>query len=347
MNRHLFIAMLFALPAPCAQPRAPAQPAQSEPLQAPPPPCAVSQAEEAATASYVDEGIEELKKQVPSLRSLRFEKGQDQIATILDNTGDVLADLYRRIPNLIAREEVRRPVQSTLSSAIPLSRRGGNLDATLDDSPNGRYHSAVYVYRIVHNDGPAGTEVLNEFRTDSHDRPVDDTGRDPDSPKNIGFATSWLFFFRANQAESRFRYLGQQKIDKHETFVIAFAQHPGRERLNTIVDAPAGPCTVPSQGIAWIDQSTYQIVRMQTDLLFPVPLIHLTRLRTVLEYTEVRIPERDLVLWLPSLVENSWRTTGVAGEELHLYSHYRLFGSTVRVLPEPSVSPAESSPSHQ
>ncbi len=338
MNR-LLIAVFAVLPVTFAQ----ALSAQAEPQQGPPAPCVLSQSENSA-ASYVDEPLPELKKQVPSLRTLSFETSQEQLGATLDKTADVLADLYRRIPNLMAREEVRRPLRSAVSSAIPLARRGGNLDATLDDSPTGRYHSKVYVYRIVRNDSTAGVETLNEFRTDEHDHPIDDSGQNPDSPRNVGFATSWLFFFRANQAESRFRFLGEQKIDKHDTFVIAFAQNPGRDRLNTIVDSPTGPCSVPSQGVAWIDQSNGQILRMETDLLFPVPSIHLTQLRTVLAYSEVLIPERDLRLWLPSFVENSWQTPGISGEELHLYSHYRLFGSTVRVLPEPEGAPPARSP---
>jgi hypothetical protein len=333
MNRLLLIAVFFALPAVLAQAGPSAHPAQTESQQSPPPPCAVTQVEQSAAAAFVDEPLPELKKQFPSLRTISVDPEPDQLTAILDKTGDVLAGLYQRIPNLVAREEVRRPIPSGLSFAIPLARRGGNLDATLDDSPNGRYRSTVYVYRIVRGDGPAGMEILNEFRTDSHDHPIDDSGRNPDSPRNVGFATSWLFFFRANQIESRFRLLGEQKIDKHDTYVVAFAQNPGRERLNTIVDAPTGQCSIPSQGVAWINQSTYQIIRMQTDLLFPVPSIHLSQLRTILEYSEVPIPERSLVLWLPDIVKNSWRTPAISGEELHLYSHYRLFGSTVRVLP--------------
>jgi len=347
MNRLLLIAVFFALPAVLAQAGPSAHPAQTESQQSPPPPCAVTQVEQSAAASFVDEPLPELKKQFPSLRTISVDPEQDQLTAILDKTGDVLAGLYQRIPNLVAREEVRRPIPSGLSFAIPLARRGGNLDATLDDSPNGRYRSTVYVYRIVRGDGPAGMEILNEFRTDSHDHPIDDSGRNPDSPRNVGFATSWLFFFRANQIESRFRLLGEQKIDKHDTYVVAFAQNPGRERLNTIVDAPTGQCSIPSQGVAWINQSTCQIIRMQTDLLFPVPSIHLSQLRTILEYSEVPIPERSLVLWLPDIVKNSWRTPAISGEELHLYSHYRLFGSTVRVLPDAAAMPSSPQTSPQ
>ena len=75
--------------------------------------------------------------------------------------------------------------------------------------------------------------------------------------------------------------------------MVAFAQNPGHNRLSTVLESYEGPCSAPSQGVAWIDQSTYRILRMQTDPLAPVPSIHLTMLRTVLDYREVRIPSAD------------------------------------------------------
>ena len=73
---------------------------------------------------------------------------------------------------------------------------------------------------------------------------------------------------------------------------------------------------------------------MQTDLLSPLPNIQLNRLRAVLNYGPVKIKERNLLLWLPTDVKTSWQTAEGAGGEFHLYSHYRLFGSTIRIVPE-------------
>jgi len=344
MLRLLVIAVLAALAAQSQspQPEVPRAPVASQTQPQLIYPCTAirtGEAEAAPVASYVDESIPVLKKQVPTLRSIRVDAAPDPTASILDHTGEVLADLLHRIPNLIAKEEVRRTLDPGPPSSIPLGRRGGELEATQNDSTVTRYKSRDYVYRIEPGRGLAGTEILKEFRADAHGHPIDDSGLDPDSPRNIGFATSWLFFLPINRPESSFRYLGQQKIGKHDTFVVAFAQNPGHDRLNTVVDFGQGQCSTPRQGVAWVDQSSYRILRMQTDLISPLPAIPLTLLRSELDYIEVRIPERDLVLWLPATVKNSWQAPGISGDELHIYSHYRLFGSTIRIVPDTEIPP--------
>jgi hypothetical protein len=77
-------------------------------------------------------------------------------------------------------------------------------------------------------------------------------------------------------------YLGRQKIGESEAFVLAFAKIPGHDSLNTIVALGSPQSSTPSHSIAWIEQSTHKILQMQTDLLYPLPVIKLTQLRTVL-----------------------------------------------------------------
>ena len=351
MNRLLLIAVLAASTALSPQSGAPdhaatptgnARTDAATPQTQPPAvaPCAtIRTGAPSAAPTYIDEPFQELKRQVPALHGIQFESAQDQTAFILDQTGVVIAGLFDRMPNLLAREEVRRSVTPSAASSIPLAQRGGELEATRNNAAAAQYESQAYFYRIVRDLGTAGAATLHEFRTDRYDRPIDDSGRDPNSPRNVGFATSWLLFFPGNRQESHFRYLGRQKIGKRETFVIAFAQMPEHDHLNTVVAYGSGQCSTPSQGIAWIDQSTHSILQMQTDLLYPLPVIKLTQLRTVLYYSEVRIPERDLLLWLPAVVRISWETANASGDELHFYSHYRLFGSKVRILPDAESSP--------
>jgi len=79
------------------------------------PNCAVGNAPGQA---YVDETLDQLKKNVPSLRGISPEAtqsknatasagpAQDQADSILGQAGTTLAELRHRIPNLIAKEEV-------------------------------------------------------------------------------------------------------------------------------------------------------------------------------------------------------------------------------------------------
>ena len=275
----------------------------------------------AQVPSYVDAPIGVLKMMVPGLSGIRIDMvenasdgtpampTQDMTASILNRTGAVIADQFHRMPNLIAKEEVKEPKYTTLEygSPAPSSLRPGG-GSIWQGTPITEFRTRVYTYRIVHKQTPAGGDALDEFRTDAHDQPVDDSAHNPQRLSNVGFATTWLFFLPGNLQESHFRYVGMQKIGDRETYVLAFAQIPEQEGLRVVVESSYGSCSTPIQGVAWIDQSTFQIVRVQTDLLTPLPGIQLNQLRSKLNYGAAKIRERNLSLWLPSEVEITWQT---------------------------------------
>lgn len=302
--------------------------------------------------SYVDQPIGQLKRMVPGLSGIRLEQvenagagtgamqAQDKTASVLDRTSAVITGMLHRMPNLIAKEEVKEPTDTTLENDLPHHAFQNVWEGPAQQkNPIAHFKTRVYTYRIVHEQSLEGGDAFDEFRTDAHDQPLDDTAHGAQIPFSVGFATTWLFFLPGNLPESNFRYLGAQKIGDRETYVLAFAQIPEQNGLGVVVKSSYGRCTTPIQGVAWIDQSTFQIVRMQTDLLTPLPGIQLNQFRSILDYGAVKIPERKLSLWLPNEVETTWQTTYGAGEEAHLYSHYRLFGSTAEILPGFSIPP--------
>ena len=276
--------------------------------------------------AYVDLPIEQIKKMVPLLNASVLgginPEGEAGTATkltnktefILSKTGEAITDLLQRTPNLLANEKVK-VIDESLNS-------GFMYESTTD-----------YFYRIVHKRNPFGGEGLAEFRTYIDDNPVDDSPKNPNRLINIGFATLWLVFLPGNLGDSHFRYLGEQLIEKRKTYVIAFAQKPQNTGLRPVINYSSGQCTTPLQGIAWIDQSTFQIARLQTDLLHSLPDIQLSQLRTVLTYQSVKIWGLHLSLWLPKDVETTYHTSYRDVKESHSYSHYRLFKATMKVLP--------------
>jgi hypothetical protein len=295
--------------------------------------------------SYVDEPIEQLKKMVPGLSGIRIEAiknagagkpatpAQDKTTSILNQTSAVIANLFHRMPNLIAKEEVKQPTDTTWENDLPRRSQGGWMGSAQQGFPITHFRTRVYTYRIVHKQTPVGGDAIDEFRTDAHDQPIDGSAHNTQRPFSVGFATTWLFFLPGNLQASRFRYVGVQKIGNRETYVLAFAQIPDNNGLGAVIESSYGSCSTPIQGVAWIDQSTFQIVRMQTDLLTPLPGIELNQLRSITEYGAVRISALSLMLWLPTDVEIRWQTAYRAEEEAHLYSHYRMFQSTARILP--------------
>ena len=87
------------------------------------------------------------------------------------------------------------------------------------------------------------------------------------------------------------------------------------------------------QGIAWIDQSTFDVVRLRTDLLSPVPSVNLQNMTTELRFRSVRIHGFGAVLWLPSEVLIRTARSDSIFEEIHQYSGYRFFHAESKLLP--------------
>jgi hypothetical protein len=82
---------------------------------------------------------------------------------------------------------------------------------------------------------------------------------------------------------------------------------------------------VALRGRAWIATNSYQIVRMETDLVSTLPEIRLFADHTVVEYGPVRFKSQHVEMWLPQSVElySDWR--GKRMHRRHSFSNFILF----------------------
>ena len=314
--------------------------------------------------SYLDDSVTQLRTAVPALRTLKFEDhpvtSADDADPILTQASQALIAMVPRVPNLIAKEELSQvnlplpyqPTTGTLATNTGTNRRGTpqlsattsgsapiqgeDLQKVLENMLDAPQQRTIFSYRIRAAQDPVFGPVLEEYRTDAKDQTVNPNDFSAGHPRSVGYSNTWMMFVPVNLPESRFRYLGHQKIDHHDTLVIAFAQDPQHATMRAAVGIGDDACRYYIQGILWIDQSLFEIVRLQTDLLAPLTGIHLDRLRSELRFSEVKIPTRNLTLWMPSDVKISWQGKDSAGMEIHRYSNYRLFAATSRIiLPTP------------
>jgi hypothetical protein len=87
-----------------------------------------------------------------------------------------------------------------------------------------------------------------------------------------------------------------------------------------------GPAySVSLKGRAWISADSYQIVRMETDLVSPIPQIQLSAEHTAIEYGPVKFREGDVNLWLPRSAEVYFAWRGQQVHRRHSFDHYMLF----------------------
>lgn len=273
----------------------------------------------APTETYFDFPFQKLKDAVPELKGLKFDDSQQQLAPILAGVARTIASVLPRLPNLVSREDItgfqapRDPsALSGLAAAQPWSRE--------------------FRYLILSHRNADGTTMIEELRTDSKGHSADAAGQFS-SPRGFGFAYQWLFFTAANQPDFRFRYLGEQEKGGRKTFVVAFAQVPAKVTAPALFQNDGKTSPFYYQGVLWVDQSTFDIVMLRTDLLDALPDLHLTRLTTQLSFSQVHIHGLDDAFWLPNEVSISSDQGRGPMEENHRYSDYHVYHSTSRIVP--------------
>jgi hypothetical protein len=304
-------------------------------------PCSLAQTrsiqEYGKTAPYVDLPLSQLRKSISELNGIKPDDTPGQLELILAKTGAAIELQLPRVPNLICREDVADEAPPKQESSDGMSQMSAKVIGVipgrgmLTQTPPtakrlvlGDWHHFEYIIRAK-KEGD-GTTTLEESRTGKGGSATPD-------PKGIGFAPLWLIFAAGNRSESDFHYLGTQKVEGHATYVITFAQRPGQVRRPSLLATATDTIPLLYQGIAWIDARDFQILRLRTDLLAPLPELNLKRVTSTIEYTQVHIRALDEPLWLPQEVEVLWETNGGENGELHRYSKYQLFRAAIKLRP--------------
>ena len=281
---------------------------------------------------YLDEPEPAIEKIVPELRGLEPASSQDQLSTVLAGVGADVKELLLEVPNLISKETVTESVSGQISAAtlaVNPSPHPGEVNRTMTAMvAQAEVHTFNYIV-LVHETGHE--RMLEEYRTDRKGKPV---SQGLGAPNSIGFVSLWVAFSPSNRDKSKFRYLGQQKIGGHTTFVVAFAQTPGAE------SHPGGEISLPQggtipllhQGVAWIDESDFRILRLRTDLLAPQPQVGLKQLTAMIQFGSVGIAKLGAQLWLPREVKLNIEANGQVIHELHQYSQYRLYKAKSKIV---------------
>jgi hypothetical protein len=140
-----------------------------------------------------------------------------------------------------------------------------------------------------------------------------------------GFASASLIFHPLYQSQSEFRYLGRQSVNGRDAYVIAFAQQPAKARLNGSFNSGSMSMPTFSQGLAWIDPQSYEVIRLRTDLLKTLPEVNLETETTDITYGEVHFRDLPMGFWLPQEVTVfvDWNGRHLRNE--HRYSDFKVF----------------------
>jgi len=149
----------------------------------------------------------------------------------------------------------------------------------------------------------------------------------PDGVETRGLPSMALIFHPNNIGSFALSCEGLGQWNGTPAWQVHFRQRP--DKPNTIrsyrigENGPSYP--VALRGRAWIAAYSYQIVRMETDLVNTLPEIRLFVDHTVVEYGPVRFKNRDVEMWLPQSADVYCDWRGKRMHRRHSLSDYMLF----------------------
>ena len=177
-----------------------------------------------------------------------------------------------------------------------------------------------FEYVVAVRQMPHGLIELDEYRNGSLDPALF-----PASIATAGLPAMALVFHPQTSSDFNFVCEGLGQVSGRPAWQVHFQQKPNRpSRIHAYVIG-GNYHSVPLKGRAWIDSATFQLERMEIELVKPLPEIRLQRERISIDYAPVQFRTRDVQLWLPSHAEVLLSRDNKAFFRTHSFSNFTLF----------------------
>ncbi|MGB8013237.1 MAG: tetratricopeptide repeat protein [Terriglobales bacterium] len=177
-----------------------------------------------------------------------------------------------------------------------------------------------YDYEASVSEEQPGFVAIGEFRSER--------GASDNTPNEIGdtsgFAGLALVFHPTRLEDFEMTCEGLGQWHDQAAWLVHFKEREGRPPFHLFfVGGQSFP--VRLKGRAWIAADNFQIVRIESELVRPVPEIQLMSEQQVVEYGPVAFPKKNLELWLPKSAEIYLDYHKHRYYRKHSYDHYMLF----------------------
>src|SRR6266849_3813963 len=179
-----------------------------------------------------------------------------------------------------------------------------------------------FEYLVSIKQNRLGLLTVDEHR-DSHYVPA----RFPDGIATTGLPALVLIFHPDYVQNFKITCEGLARSKGGPAWQMYFRQRP--DKPSTIrtyqIGAEGQAYPVALKGRAWIAADSFQIVRLETDLIDPLPQIRLVADHAAIEYGPVHFQARNLDMWLPHNAEVHYDWRGRRSHRRHSFRNYLLF----------------------
>ncbi len=178
---------------------------------------------------------------------------------------------------------------------------------------------------------------VDEFRADKLSLPGY-----PDNIASTGFAALALVFHPHTRDSFEMVCEGLGDWHGQASWLVHFRQRDDRPNHMHAYKVGNQIHPVKLKGRAWITADKFQIVRIEAEMVGPMPEIQLLSEHQVVEYGPVPFPKKNTSLWLPKSAEIYFDFRKHRYYRRHSFDHYMLFSTdTDEKRKEPVVNPPE------
>ncbi|MGH9815003.1 MAG: tetratricopeptide repeat protein [Candidatus Acidiferrales bacterium] len=157
-----------------------------------------------------------------------------------------------------------------------------------------------------------------------------------------GLAAMALVFHPFYAGDFEMRCEGQGSWNGEAVWFVYFRQRSDVQPRIRAYRNHRGSARLPLKGRAWIAANTYQILRLETDLIAPLSEVRFESEHMVIEYGPVEFKERKGMFWLPSSADVYAHERGKRWHRRHTLTNYVHFAVDTRqkiATPDPPADP--------
>jgi len=240
-------------------------------------------------------------------------------ADVIEMTGKRIEEFVDDVSRIAAIEHLLHEQLDEMGDAITKETRTFNYVAAFAESKQGSI--AVDEYRQEHLG-------LADF---------------PDQISSSGFTTLALVFHPKMRESFEMVCEGLGELRGQPTWLVHFKQREDRPAQMHDYRVGGELYSLKLKGRAWITADKFQIVRIESELVSPVPQIRLAGEHQVVEYGPVPFAKKKVELWLPQSAEIYLDFRRHRYYRKHSFDHYMLFAVDAdEIRKPPAPQPAEN-----
>jgi len=183
-----------------------------------------------------------------------------------------------------------------------------------------RTETRKYNYVASISEPEPGFLAVDESRADKLE-----LGGYPDKIASTGFAALALVFHPHMRDNFDMKCEGLGDWHGQASWIVYFKQRD--DKPNRMHSYKVGKLVYPikMKGRAWITADKFQIVRIESEMVRPMPEIKLLSEHQVVEYGPIRFDKKNMSLWLPKSAEIYFDFRQHHYYRRHTFDHYMLF----------------------